>query len=70
MKNGKKIRDSREARTMGATIQAANALNEPVDLPRPALDSAKGNEVGGGGEAANPVIKNADKRIRSHIALG
>lgn len=45
------------------------ALDEPVDLPRPALDGAEGNEVGGGGEAADPVINDADKRIGSHAGL-
>ena len=41
-------------------------LNEPVDLPRPALDAAERDEVGGGGEASNPVKDDAKKRIWSH----
>lgn len=44
------------------------ALDEPIDLPRPALDAAEGNEVGGGGEAADPVIDDTDERIWSHEA--
>ena len=44
------------------------ALDEPVDLPGPALDAAEGDEVGSGGEAPNPVKDDADKRIRSHEA--
>ncbi len=44
------------------------ALDEPVDLPRPALDAAEGDEVGGGGETSNPVKDDAEKRIRSHEA--
>ncbi len=45
------------------------ALNEPVNLPRPAFDGAEGNKVGGGGEAADPVINDADKRIGTHAGL-
>ena len=44
------------------------ALDEPVHLPRPALDPAEWDEVGGGAEAANPVKDNAEKWIRSHSA--
>ena len=44
------------------------ALDEPVDLPRPALDAAEGDEVGGGGETSNPVEDDAEKRIWSHLA--
>ena len=43
-------------------------LDEPVDLPRPALDAAEGDEVGGGGETSNPVKDDAEKRIWSHLA--
>ena len=43
-------------------------LDDPVDLPRPALDAAEGDEVGGGAEAAYPVEDNAEKRIRSQDA--
>jgi hypothetical protein len=42
------------------------ALNEPVDLPRPTLDAAEGDEVGGGGKASNPVEDDAKKRVWSH----
>ena len=34
-------------------------LDEPVDLPRPAPDATEGDEVGGGGETADPVIDDA-----------
>jgi len=44
------------------------ALDKPVDLPRPTLDGAEGDEVGGGGEAADPVKDDADERIRSQVA--
>ena len=50
----------------GRDDPGGKALDEPVDLPRPALDGAEGNEVSGGGEAADPVIDDADKRIGSH----
>src|ERR1700689_2668748 len=32
------------------------ALNQPIDLPGPALDTAKGDEVRRGGESSDPVI--------------
>lgn len=53
----------------GRDDPGGKALDEPVDLPRPALDGAEGDEVGGGGEAADPVINDADKRIGSHAGL-
>ena len=42
------------------------ALDEPVDLPRPALDAAEWDEIGGGGKASNPVEDDAKKRVWSH----
>ena len=45
------------------------ALNEPVDLPGPALDASEGNEVRSGGKATDPVIDDADKWIWSHAVL-
>lgn len=53
----------------GRDYPGGEALNEPVDLPRPALDGAEGDEVRGGGETADPVINDADKRIGSHAGL-
>lgn len=50
----------------GATIQAAKALNNPVDLKGPALDAAEGDEVCGGGKASDPVIEDADEGVCSH----
>ena len=44
------------------------ALDEPIDLPRPALDAAEGDEISGGGESSDPVKDDAKKRIRSHEA--
>ena len=42
------------------------ALDKPVDLPGPALDAAERDKVCGGGETADPVKDNADKRVGSH----
>jgi hypothetical protein len=36
-----------------------HALDDPVDLPRPALDAAEGDEVRGGAEAADPMKDDA-----------
>ena len=46
-----------------------DALDDPVDLPRPALDAAEGDEVRGGAEAADPVEYDAKKRIWSQVVL-
>jgi hypothetical protein len=35
------------------------ALDKPVDLPGPALDATKWDEVGGGAEAPNPMKDDA-----------
>ena len=43
----------------GCNDPCGEALNDPVDLPRPALDSAEWNEVSGGAEAADPVEDDA-----------
>jgi hypothetical protein len=48
----------------------SHALDDPVNLPRPALDSTEGDEVAGGGEAAQPMKDDAQKRIRTHAHLG
>ena len=41
-------------------------LDEPIDLPRPALDAAEGDEVRGGGKASNPMKDDAKKGVWSH----
>ena len=66
MENAEDVRDEDVCENDGGDDPCGEALDEPVDLPRPALDSTEGDEVGGGGEAANPVIDDADKRIGSH----
>jgi len=50
----------------GCDDPRGETLDEPVDLPRPALDAAEGDEVSGGGEASNPVKDDAKKRVWSH----
>ena len=52
----------------GCNNPCGEALDEPINLPRPALDAAEGDEVGGGGETSNPVKDDAKKRIWSHEA--
>jgi len=66
--DSKEVGDEDRAEDNRRDDPCGEALDEPVDLPRPALDAAKGDEVGGGGETSNPMIDNADKRIRSHEA--
>ena len=39
------------------------SLHDPIDLKRPALDAAKRDKVGGRGEAADPVIDDAEKGV-------
>ncbi len=62
----KEVRDEDAGEEGGGDDPGGEALDEPVDLPRPALDAAEGDEVGCGGETADPVKDDADKRIRSH----
>ncbi len=57
--DSKEVRHEDGAEDDGCDDPGGEALDEPVDLPRPALDSTKRNEVGGGGEAADPVVDHA-----------
>ncbi len=66
VKDGEEVRDEDAGEEGGGDDPGGETLDEPVDLPRPALDAAEGDEVCGGGETADPVIDDADKRIRSH----
>ena len=66
--DAEEVGDEDRAEDDGGDDPCGEALNEPVDLPRPALDAAEGDEVGGGGETPDPVIDDADERIRSHDA--
>src|ERR1700733_1051673 len=68
MDDTEEIGDEDGAEKGGRDDPRGEALDEPVDLPRPALDAAEGDEVGGGGETSDPVIDDADKRIRSQGA--
>lgn len=52
----------------GRDDPGGEALDDPVDLPGPALDLAEGDEVGGGGEAADQVVDDSDERIGNHGA--
>ena len=47
----------------------SESLDDPVNLPGPATNSTEGNEIGSGGEASNPVINDAYKRIWSQTVL-
>src|SRR5580658_4942619 len=47
MKNGKEIRDQQQGQDRGRDDPGGNALNDPVNFPRPAPDSAKWNEIAG-----------------------
>src|SRR4029077_11656165 len=46
---------------------AEKAADQPVGLPRPALDAAVGNIEAAGSEAAQPMKDHAQQGIRSHI---
>ena len=67
--DAEEVRDEEGGEDERGDDPGGEALDEPVDLPGPALDSAEGDEVGGGGEAADPVIDDADERIWSHESL-
>jgi hypothetical protein len=69
VEDAEEIRDEESSQHDRRDEPRRNSLDEPVDLPGPSLDPAKGNKVGSGGEAAEPVIEYADKRIGSHVCL-
>ncbi len=66
VEDAEEIGDEEGAEDERSDDPGGEALDEPVDLPRPALDAAEGDEVGGGGEAADPVEDDAEKRIWTH----
>ena len=43
------------------------ALDEPVDLPGPALDRPERYEIGSRGQSSNPVVDHSDKRVWAQI---
>ena len=63
------VRDEDGGDEGGGEDPGGEALDDPVDLPAPALDAAERDEVCGGGEAADPVVDNADEGVGSHEAL-
>ena len=66
--DGPQMGDEDAGQQGGRDDPGGEALDDPVDLPGPALDLAEGDEVGGGGEAADQVVDDAEKRIGSHNA--
>ena len=66
--DGPQVGDEEAGEQGGRDDPGGEALDDPVDLPRPTLDAAEGDEVGGGAEAADPVEDNAEKRIGSQDA--
>jgi hypothetical protein len=68
MDDAEEVGDKDGTENNGRDDPCGEALDEPVNLPRPTLDAAEGDEVGSGGEPSDPVKDDADKRIRSHEA--
>lgn len=68
VQDAERVRDEDAGEDDGRDDPGGEALDEPVDFPRPALNAAEGDEVGGGGEAADPVEDDADERIGSHVS--
>ena len=67
-KNADEVGNEDEGEDEWGDDPCGEALDDPIDLPRPAPDATEGDEVGGGGETAYPVVDNAEKRIWSHVA--
>ena len=63
MEDAEEIGDEKAGEDDWCDDPGGESLDEPVNLPRPALDAAEGDEVGGGGETSNPVEDDAEKRI-------
>ena len=70
MKNVEEMGDQQKRQYHRSDEPGGNALDDPVNFPGPALDSTKWNEIAGRSEATDPVIENANKRVRTHIHLG
>ena len=66
--DGPHIGDEDAGQQGGRDDPCGEALDDPVDLPGPALDLAEGDEVGGGGEASDQVVDDSDERIGNHGA--
>jgi hypothetical protein len=62
------VRNEEEGHHGRGDDPGGEALDDPVDLPGPALDLAEWDEVGGGGEAPDQVVDDAEKEIGSHVA--
>ena len=69
VEDGEEMGDEDIGEEGGSDEPRGDALDEPVDLPRPTLDATEGDEVGGGGETADPVKDDADEWIWSHEGL-
>ena len=67
VKDAEEVGDEEGGEDDGGDDPCGEALDEPVDLPRPAPDAAEGNEVGGGCETADPVKDDSEKRIWPHV---
>jgi len=65
-KNAEDVRNEDTGEYDGGDDPSGEALDKPVDLPGPALDSAERDEICGGGQTADPVKDDADKRVGSH----
>ena len=66
-KDADDVGDEDEGEAEWGDDPCGEALDEPVDLPRPAPDATEGDEVSGGGETAYPVKDDSQKRIWSHV---
>ena len=58
-KDADELRDEDEGEDEWGDNPCGEALDDPVDLPRPAPDATEGDEVRGGGETADPVEDDA-----------
>jgi len=61
--------DAKQGHDQRGDDPRGDALDDPVDLKRPAPDAAERDEVGGGGEAPDPVVQDAYEWIGSHVSL-
>ncbi len=61
--------DQQQGQHHGGDEPRSDALDNPVNFPGPTLDSPKRDEIAGGGEAADPVIDNANEWVRTHTHL-
>jgi hypothetical protein len=69
MEDAEQVRHKEECERHGCDEPGSNTLDDPKNLPGPALDPSKWDEVAGRCQTAYPVVNNANKGVWTHAHL-